>query len=148
MPSSMDKSHSAPAVTPGYETRDADVRGVFNFLVILGVVLLLVALLCWGVFRYFSAMQAKNAIASPFSDIRQIPSGLQLQVNPRQDFLAFQDEQRKALETYTWENRAAGTVRVPIELAKKLLLQKGLPVESETPPAPTEKTAPKGNAKP
>jgi hypothetical protein len=124
----MDKSHGAPAASPGYETRDANVRGVFGFLVALSLVLVFTALLCWGLFDYFSAGQINRAPASPFAGTRQLPAGPQLQVNPRQDWLRFRAEQEQSLESYSWESRDDGTVRVPIERAMELLLQKGLPV--------------------
>jgi hypothetical protein len=147
MPSSMDKSAGAPAASLGYETRDANVRGVFGFLLFLALVLVFTSLLCWGLFRYFSAGQANPAPASPFAGTRQLPSGPQLQVNPRQDLLRFRAEQEHSLESYSWENRDDGTVRVPIERAMELLLRKGLPVAVGASPPPAEKPVPKGAAK-
>ena len=86
--------------------------------------------MCWGLFRYFSAHAVNQAASdSPFADTRQLPLGPQLQVNPREDWLKFREEQEQSLETYAWENRAAGTVRVPIERAMELLVKKGLPVQ-------------------
>ena len=152
MSSSMDKSRGAPAPSPGYETRDAYVWGVFGFLMVLTLVLVFAALLCWGMFRYFSSVQARRATASPFSESRQLPAGPQLQVNPRRDWLRFRAEQERALESYSWENRDDGTVRVPIERAMELLLQKGLPVAPAAsfagPADGAEKFAAEGSAKP
>jgi hypothetical protein len=147
MPSSMDKSHGAPAASPGYETRDANMRGVFSFLLFLALVLVFTSLLCWGLFKYFSAGRGNPAPASPFAGTRQLPSGPQLQVNPRQDLLRFRADQEHSLESYSWENRDDGTVCVPIERAMELLLQKGLPVAVGASPPATEKPVPKGGAK-
>jgi hypothetical protein len=143
----MDNPNHPPAATPGYETRDADARGVFNFLIILGVVLVLSAAVCWGLFRYFSVEQPDSSNTSPFSDIRELPSGPQLQVNPREDLLRFRAEQEKALGSYAWENRAAGAVRVPIDRAMELLVQKGLPVQGATPAAKPDAPVEKGSTK-
>jgi hypothetical protein len=147
MPSSMDKSHGAPSASPGYETRDANVRGVFAFLVFLALVLVFTALLCWGLFKYFSAGQGNPVPASPFAGTRQLPSGPQLQVNPRKDLLRFRAEQEQSLESYSWENREDGTVRVPIERAMELLLKKGLPAAAGASPPATEKPVSKEGAK-
>jgi hypothetical protein len=49
-------------------------------------------------------------------------------VNSREDLLETQARQRQELETYSWEDRNAGIVRIPIDRAIDLLLQKGLPV--------------------
>lgn len=147
----MDKPLNTPATTPGYETTDANAGGVFNFLVALGIVLVVAALACWGLFRYFSAHAVDQAASeSPFAETRQLPLGPQLQVNPREDWLKFREEQEKSLETYAWENRTAGTVRVPIEEAMELLVKKGVPVQgpAQAQPADAMKPAPEGGKKP
>jgi hypothetical protein len=147
----MDKPRNAPAAPPGYETRDANAGGIFTFLVVLGVVLVVTGLVCWGMFRYFSAHDVNQAASdSPFADTRQLPLGPQLQVNPREDWLKFREEQEKSLETYAWENRTAGTVRVPIEEAMELLVKKGVPVQGapQSQLADSKKQAPEGNKKP
>ena len=134
----MDKPHNDSATTPGYETRDANAGGAFKFLMALGIVLMAAALVCWGMFRFFSAHAMDRAESdSPFAGTRQLPLGPQLQVNPREDWLNFREDQEQALETYAWENRSAGIARVPIEVAMELLVKKGVPVQGvpETKPA-------------
>ena len=64
MPPSTGKSPHASPASPGYETRDANVRGVFNFLVILTVVMVLTFIVCWGLFRYLSAQPEAPASVS------------------------------------------------------------------------------------
>jgi hypothetical protein len=149
MPSSMDKSHGAPPSSPGYETRDANVRGVFGFLTALSVVLAVASILCWGLFKYYSAGRASLTPTSPFSNIRQLPAGPQLQVNPRQDLLNFRAQQEHSLESYSWESKEDGTVRVPIERAMEILLKRGLPVapsaSSAEPSGQGEKSGAKGS---
>jgi hypothetical protein len=148
MLSSTDKSHGAPHASPGYETRDANVQGVFHFLIILGVVLVFTLLVSWGLFRHFAAQQAIRAPASPFAETRQVPSGPLLQVNPLRDYREFHTQQEQSLKSYAWENRAAGTVRVPIDRAMELLVQKGIPVAGKTPATEARKPSPKGVKKP
>jgi hypothetical protein len=135
----MDKSHNVPPSSPGYETSDANVRGVYKFLVALAVSLIATAFVCWLIFGFFTKFVADTGSPSPFSQTRQLPLGPQLQVNPREDLLKYRQEQQKSLETYQWENRGAGTVRVPIETAMEMLLKKGLPVQSEPPAAESVK---------
>jgi hypothetical protein len=147
MSSSMDKSHGAPPSSPGYERRDADVRGVFGFLVVLGIVLVFTSILCWGLFKYYSAGRATLTPASPFSNMRQLPAGPQLQVNPRQDLLRFRAQQERSLESYSWESKEDGTVRVPIERAMEILLQRGLPVAPSALPAEGLEQGDKSGAK-
>jgi len=145
----MDKPQNLSPTAPPYETRDANVRGVFQFLAILGIVLVITVLACWGLFRFYSAHEVDNAASdSPFADTRQLPLGPQLQVNPREDWLKYREQQEKTLETYEWENRSAGTVRVPIEQAMQMLVKKGLPVQGEPQPAAPAKPAPGQEKKP
>ena len=149
MPLSMDKSHGAPPPSPGYETRDANPRGVFGFLIVLSIVLVFTAIACWGMFKYFSASRASLTPSSPFSNMRQLPAGPQLQVNPRQDLLNFRAQQERELESYSWENKEDGTVRMPIERAMDLLLKKGLPVApgaSSADPSQGDQPGAKGSA--
>lgn len=139
------------AASPGYETRDADIRAVLTFLVVLGAVLIVASLLCYGMFRYFSSHEQNQAATeSPFADTRQLPLGPQLQVNPREDWLKFREEQQRSLETLAWQNQSAGTARVPIEEAMELLVKKGVPVQGQPAPAAgdAKKPVPEGNKKP
>jgi hypothetical protein len=148
MPQSTGRSSHAFPAPPGHETRGANARGVFKFLVLLSGLLAVAALLSWGLVRHFSKQNAGAASVSPFTETGQLPPGPQLQVNPRQDWLKYHEQQEKSLETYAWENRGAGIVRVPIERAMDLLLQKGLPVQGQTPPNEAKKPAPQGSKKP
>ncbi len=64
----MDKPRNEPTTTPGYETRDANVGAVYNFLFIMGLILVATGLVCWGMFHYFSAhMVDPAATVSPFA---------------------------------------------------------------------------------
>ena len=144
----MDEPHN-PSASQAYETRDANARGVFIFLVILGIVLVVVSLLCWGMFRYFTVHDVTGSVTdSPFADVRQLPLGPQLQVNPREDWLKYREEQEKSLETYEWVNRPAGIVRVPIEKAMELLVKKGVPVQVGSQAAAPPKPSLAGSKKP
>ena len=140
----MDKPQGASPAGPRYETRDVYAPGVLAFLVGLGLVIVLVALACWGFFGFdLTHFLEPAASPSPFAVTRQLPLGPQLQVDPRQDWVKFQQEQQKSLETFGWENRSAGTVRVPIEEAMQLLVKKGVPVQGTPaePPAEPKKPA-------
>jgi hypothetical protein len=102
-------------------------------------------------FRIFEAHYVdRPATDSPFADTRELPLGPQLQVNPREDWLKFREQQEQSLENYAWENRTAGTARVPIEVAMDLLVKKGIPVQGapQAPPPEAAKATPEGSKKP
>ena len=117
-----------PHQTRGYETRDANTRGVLGFLAVLFLVLNLVLFGTWRLFRHFSVTEQPPAPASPFASERQVPPAPDLEVNGREDFQKIYAEQQQELESYAWVDRKAGVVRIPIERAMDLLLEKGLPV--------------------
>ena len=142
----MDKPPTIPAGSPGYETRDADATGVLKFLLGLGIVIVVVTIVCYALFRYYTAHEENPpATESPFADVRQLPPAPRLQVYPREDWLKFREEQQKSLETLAWANRSAGIARVPIEEAMDLLVKKGVPVRGDqSAPAAEERPAPEG----
>jgi hypothetical protein len=145
----MHKLHNVPANSPGYETTDANTGGVFKFLIALAIMLIATGITCWGMFRFFSAHAVDNpATDSPFAATRQLPLGPQLQVNPREDWLKFRENQQNSLENYAWENRSAGTVRVPIEVAMELLVKKGVPVQGAQEAKPAAASAAQTGALP
>jgi hypothetical protein len=117
-----------PHEARGYETRDANTHGVLGFLAVLFLVINLVLFGSWLLFRHFSVAERPPAPASPFATERQVPPAPDLQVNGREDFQKIYAEQQQELETYSWEDRKAGIVRIPIQRAMDLLLEKGLPV--------------------
>ncbi len=116
----------------GYEHRDASapwIFGVVAFLFISGICI-----------HFILAGFLSNLKATPLpSDAwRPLPRASaaapqartfpKLQVSPPRDLEAFRKAENEELETYGWENRTSGVVRVPIERAMELVLQKGLPV--------------------
>jgi hypothetical protein len=132
----MDRSHGTSPASPGYETRDANTGGVYNFLAILAVLLAAIALVCFGLFRFFTVHYQIGETTAPFLDRRQVPMTPQLQVNPREEWLKYREQQNQSLESYAWVDKTKGIVQVPVETAMQILVKKGLPVEGQTPAAP------------
>ncbi len=59
-------------------------------------------------------------------------SGPLLQISPRLDLRDFRAQEDKQLTGYGWIDRTAGVVRVPIDRAMEQVLQKGLPVATNS----------------
>ena len=51
-----------------------------------------------------------------------------LLVNEPLNLRAFREKEHETLTTYGWADRSAGAVRIPIDRAKDLLIERGLPV--------------------
>jgi hypothetical protein len=131
----MDES-SGPGNQPrrGHETSDANVRNLIIFAV--GLCLLVIAglLVSKGVFHYFVGHQGLGPPASPFENVRMLPPEPRLQVSAPKDLKQYKAAQEEILNSYGWIDEKAGVVRIPIDRAIDILVQKGLPVRGATPP--------------
>jgi len=54
---------------------------------------------------------------------------------PMDESRLYREEQTARVASYGWVNKEAGIVRIPISDAMKLILEKGMPMVSGTPPA-------------
>jgi hypothetical protein len=119
------------ARSEGYERRDADVSTLLKFSFWLGVILVVVMLAMWGMFSVFGKTQKLGPPASPFesADVRVLPPAPRLQVTPVLDLKNYRDSQWEQLETYGWVDKEGGVVRIPIERAMDLVLERGLAAE-------------------
>jgi hypothetical protein len=133
----METEKPAQKSGPGYETSDANPRSLVLFGLAMFVTIGLVLLITAGVFKYFSASQSLGAPASPFANASQIPPAPRLQTEPKLDLEHLRAREDHLLHTYEWVDSNAGIVRIPIERAMDLVLQKGLPVRQQ---AKEEKT--------
>jgi hypothetical protein len=115
-----------------HETSDADVRSIVKFAVGL---FLTIAVSLWVVsalFNYFVAHQELGPPTSPFENTRKLPPpGVpRLQVAPPQELGQYRKGQEELLHSYSWVDQKAGIVRIPIDRAMEVLIQRGLPIQT------------------
>ena len=121
-----------------HEHSDVNVRTLLMYAVGLGVVTAIVMVLMWGMFEVLENQAAKN---DPVLSPHAIPSG-QLPPEPRlldnepAVLQKHRETEAQTLSQYGWVDQAAGVARLPIGEAKKLLLQKGVPVRADAPTDP------------
>jgi hypothetical protein len=136
----MAEAHTPPTAHHGdnpdvhHETSDVNVRGIFLFGAGLFVVAVIVHLLVWMLFGYFSSREEVRAAREyPLTAGRenQLPPEPRLQTNPRGDLLDLNAHEEQVLTTYGWVDKNAGIVRIPIEEAMKIVVQRGLPARQE-----------------
>jgi hypothetical protein len=115
----------------GYEKTDASPRGLVYFaLIIVGILVLAFLSLRW-LFGYFQkAENPGSLVAAPFADVRPLPPAPRIQSNPGADMQSYFQSQQNLLNTYGWIDRQNGIVRLPIDRAMELVLQRGLPARS------------------
>ena len=129
----MDRTPQAGSGTGGvYERRDMSVRATGIFLVALTATVVLVFGLMWWLFDFFATSAARRDVPRlPLAQARQVPPAPSLQVTPQQDLKAMRTEEDALLRRYGWVDQKAGTVRIPIQRAMKLLAERGLPRTSQ-----------------
>jgi hypothetical protein len=129
----MDESNG-PGGQPGrgHETSDASIRNLIIFAAGLCGLVIVGFLVSEGVFHYFVGHQGLGPPASPFENVRMLPPEPRLQVTAPRDLKQYQAAQGEILHSYGWVDQKAGIVRIPINRAMDILLQKGLPVRGAT----------------
>jgi hypothetical protein len=120
----------------GYEKRDASAKWVIVIVVTLLLGGLCMHLILAGVVERLGKTPAST---DPWSraqiDQRKIPEREtfpRLQISPSDDLRTLREREDTDLNTYGWVDRSRGVVRIPINRAMDLLLERGLPVRSET----------------
>jgi hypothetical protein len=111
----------------GYERSDADVRSLLKFGFSLFAILVVVFISMWWTFFYFAKSQQLGPPASPFENARVLPPQPRLQPQPRLDLQAYCDAQMQELNTYGWVDPHNEVVRIPVDRAMDLIIQRGLP---------------------
>jgi hypothetical protein len=122
-------AHNEPAAR--HEESDVNVRGVLGFAAGLLVTAVLIQLMVWLLFVYFRGREAARVVPEyPLAAGEQtrVPPEPRLQTNPREDLRALRAREDAVLNSYGWVDRTAGVVRIPIDEAIKLTVQRGLPV--------------------
>ena len=125
--------HAAPSLP--VEGDGISYSGIVWFVVILTVVTLVCMGLMWGLFAFLDKRHDANDIArSPLAAPQgQQPPLPNLLTDEPANLLQYKKSEDTALSSYGWIDKEAGTVRLPIERAKELLLQRGLPARGATP---------------
>lgn len=132
---SMHSTHAVDAddhdETVHHEDTDIDIRAVFVAAVALTVMAAFCYVAVWGTFTVLSNREdAASAVREyPLArdqEDRQPPEP-RLQTAPKQDLRDLRADEQLRLQNYRWVDRTSGVVRIPIEDAMRLTLQRGLP---------------------
>jgi hypothetical protein len=141
-------------------------RGIIWFVAVLVITTLVSQVLMVGLFKYLEHDAdvngvPRNALAAP---VGQLPPGPNLAQELRQSnatlgivsdgrqgasdepsvLQTFREMEEQKLSTYQWIDKNAGTVRIPIERAKELLIERGLPSGAPAPAPPPAGPAKQG----
>ena len=113
----------------GHEQKDVDVFSLFTvalFLFLSGVIIFVVV---WGMVHYFKFHEpAKTAGQAniPVTKAGEFPKP-RLEVKGSADLTKLRAAEEADLNSYGWVDQKSGTVRLPIDRAMQLILERGLP---------------------
>jgi hypothetical protein len=135
---------STNAPQNGYERSDANSRGLVYFLLIMAAILAATSLSLILLFKHFErADNPGSFVAAPFAGTQPLPPPPRIQSVPGVDMQSYYQSQQNLLDTYGWVDKQNGVVRLPIDRAMELLLQRGLPVR----PAPNSQNTAQAQSK-
>ena len=116
-----------------HETSDVNFRGILGFGLGLLTTAIVIHVLVWLLFVYFNGLETQSAREFPLAVEQQnrLPPEPRLQTNPRQDLADLHAREAEVLESYGWVDRSAGIVRIPIDEAMRLTVERGLPTRAQ-----------------
>ena len=129
-PHATHPAHAGDNPDVHHEESDVNIRGVLVFGGGLIVAAIVIHLVVGGLFKYFDIREAHQATPEyplPAAQENRLPPEPRLQTNPRQDLADLRAREDEALAGYSWVDRNAGIVRIPIDEAIKKTLERGLP---------------------
>lgn len=122
-----------PRKTYSHETTDASVRPIVLTAVALAIVAAIVLGISIGLFRFFVERPAQAPANPMAAENAQFPPAPRIEDHPSSELQQLREQEDRTLSTYGWVDRNAGKVRIPIDRAIDLQLQRGFPVRKEAP---------------
>ena len=113
----------------GHEQRDVDVPSLFTIALLLFLSCALIFFVVWGMMHYFKLHEVAKTAGQPnlpVTAVKEFPEP-RLQVKAPLDLARLRAAEELNLHSYGWIDRNSRTVRIPIDRAMQLLLERGLP---------------------
>jgi hypothetical protein len=126
--------HETPGhETAGHETKDASIRGIVLTGVGLAIGAAIALSIVYGIFRFLSTQQLTTAPPNSMAEtnLQQFPPAPRIEEHPAVELQELHAKEDSLLSSYGWTDKMAGVVRIPIDRAIDLELQRGFPVRKE-----------------
>jgi hypothetical protein len=113
----------------GHEESDANIPEIALTAAGLAVTVALVYLFVSGIFWYLADHPLSSPRPNPMAETneQQFPPEPRLEVHPTIEIQELRSSEDQILSTYGWTDKDKGIVRVPIERAMELQLERGFP---------------------
>lgn len=119
--------HEVRTSGPGYETTDAPVGTIVRATAAITVGAIVVCIgLAW-LLRAFIATEDLGQ-RNPLAPVQQVPPEPRVEVQPWELLHQLRSREDTTLRSYGWVDKGQGIVRIPIDRAIDLTLDRGLPV--------------------
>jgi hypothetical protein len=131
---SADDEYLNPPSGSGHEHTDANVSMIVQFAIWLTASAVIVHILMWFTFAVFANVRENRGAPEyplAISQAPRLPSGARLQTRPANEIYDFRLRENATLEGYSWVDKEAGTVRIPISEAMRLTVERGLPSRTD-----------------
>jgi hypothetical protein len=112
-----------------HERKDVDVGSLITIASLLFLSCVIIFAVVWGMMHYFKIHEpAKTAGQAnlPVTTAEEFPKP-RLQIKGPVDLAKLGAAETADLDSYGWIDRNSGTVRIPVDRAMQLLLERGLP---------------------
>jgi hypothetical protein len=110
---------------PDYEGDDVNFSAIRWVVIMFVIVAVAVHVGVWWLFRYVRAEDERRSVRRSLVETQPpIPPEPRLQVNPTIDFQEYLRAQREALNSYGWVSRGEGRVRIPIDRAIEIVVER------------------------
>jgi hypothetical protein len=112
-----------------HERKDVDVVSLFTIVLILFVSTALILLMVAIMVRYFNLKEPGRTAGQanvPATHVEEFPQP-RLEVKPGANLAELRAAEESDLNSYGWVDRNTRTVRIPIDRAMQLILERGLP---------------------
>jgi|SRR5580700_3083504 hypothetical protein len=121
--------------TFSHETEDANVRAIVITGVALAIGAAIVFVIVHWIFQYLADHPLTTARPNPMAetDRQQFPPAPRLEEHPAIELKDLHSQEDRILSTYGWTDKTGGVVRIPIDRAMELQLQRGFPTRKEAP---------------
>jgi hypothetical protein len=113
-----------------HEESDVNVGAILRYGVGLFLIAAVVHLFLWwllGVYERQNERAQTQVYPMAVSQQDRLPPQPRFQQDPQQELQDLRAKQKALLEGYGWANKEAGVVRIPIEEAMRLVVERGLP---------------------
>src|SRR5262245_30447737 len=124
----VDSKLGAPAIR--HEHRDPSVLPILWTLVGLTLGVIFVGIGVYVMYWYLASPRSAPPLENPMADTApQVPPAPRLEVQPAVELQTLRSDEDRLLSTYGWTDKEHGIVRLPIEKAMELQLQRGFPTK-------------------